>query len=63
MVVGVYFDVGEVVTDCHCVGEAGFAVEVFGAEDGGGLDGEREGGESEESGGEERGQEREEEHS
>lgn len=54
--VGVLFDVGEVVADCYCVGEERFAVEVSGAEDGGGVGG---GGEGEESDGEER----EEEHS
>lgn len=48
--VGVFFDVREVVADRDCVGEEGFAVEVFGADDGGGVGGGREG---EEGGGEE----------
>ena len=32
LVVGVLFDVGELLGDCDCVGEEGFAVEVFGAD-------------------------------
>lgn len=63
LVVGVYFHVREVVNDRYCVREEGFAVEGFGAEDGGGLDEGWEGEDREDSGGEERGNERGEEHS
>lgn len=58
--VGVLFDVGEFVADGDCVGEEGFAVEVFGAEDGSGVGWRSEGDEG--GGEEERGEERGEEH-